>query len=457
MLFVRNLGGCVNVETRRGLLFWKLFFALIIVGSFSSASNESLNDFLDNATLELNDTVYFLNESLNDTVIINETFLDSNNSLDFNETNSSGINMTFENETIELNDTNFTEEINESVNLTLDENVSLADLNLTNGTLVMQIFNFFISSFVEGASFSFNFFESILKAGGFSGDEYSGNFFVDMLETPNSVISGSEYSATGGSFGLLYVPLADEIASYCGDGTCDSGETCSSCSTDCGTCPVGTTTGGGGGSSKREEENVTVEENATVIENVTEVVNESSIPEKLFDIKMTLEDSFILNANELVARVSFESFGTVPIPINLTFRVYDSVGNLMYTMSDYLIVNVEEIRRYDFSDLVLVSGEYKLVLTTVYGKDVRDEFESSFVVGSETWFNKFIFRKYILVIIGIVLCLVSGIIIFIRHRLNVRMREIKEKLYRTRRVKKKVPEHVVFRKKRLDILKKIRR
>ena len=36
-------------------------------------------------------------------------------------------------------------------------------------------------------------------------------------------------------------------ASYCGDGTCDSDESCSSCSTDCGACPSYSSGGGGGG------------------------------------------------------------------------------------------------------------------------------------------------------------------------------------------------------------------
>ena len=42
------------------------------------------------------------------------------------------------------------------------------------------------------------------------------------------------------------------IAAYCGDGTCNGAETCSSCSTDCGVCSTGGTTGGGGGSSSEK-------------------------------------------------------------------------------------------------------------------------------------------------------------------------------------------------------------
>jgi hypothetical protein len=39
--------------------------------------------------------------------------------------------------------------------------------------------------------------------------------------------------------------------SYCGDGSCNSGESCSDCTADCGVCVGGGTPGGGGGSSRR--------------------------------------------------------------------------------------------------------------------------------------------------------------------------------------------------------------
>jgi len=57
------------------------------------------------------------------------------------------------------------------------------------------------------------------------------------------------------------VNLSANIANFCGDGKCDSGESCSSCSKDCGACkPPGGTTGGGssggtaGGTTEEPEE-----------------------------------------------------------------------------------------------------------------------------------------------------------------------------------------------------------
>jgi len=63
--------------------------------------------------------------------------------------------------------------------------------------------------------------------------------------------------------GLLHSG-AKELATYCGDSSCNGGETCSSCSTDCGSCATPTVTpsgggggGGGGGGSIAKEVSVT--------------------------------------------------------------------------------------------------------------------------------------------------------------------------------------------------------
>jgi len=65
-----------------------------------------------------------------------------------------------------------------------------------------------------------------------------------VLSIPSGNASSSNHVS---SFGLFY------SLSYCGDGNCDSDESCSSCSVDCGICPVspvspsGGSGGGGGG------------------------------------------------------------------------------------------------------------------------------------------------------------------------------------------------------------------
>ncbi|MBI2076685.1 MAG: PGF-pre-PGF domain-containing protein [Candidatus Aenigmarchaeota archaeon] len=60
----------------------------------------------------------------------------------------------------------------------------------------------------------------------------------------SGVTNATSYSHSGCSGGYCVHDLCRAASTYCGDGFCDSGESSSSCSADCGTT---TTTGGGGG------------------------------------------------------------------------------------------------------------------------------------------------------------------------------------------------------------------
>ncbi|MFH0831857.1 MAG: S8 family serine peptidase [archaeon] len=65
---------------------------------------------------------------------------------------------------------------------------------------------------------------------------------------PASICSRISYASANGTLifnvtGFSYYSAED----YCGNGYCDNGEGCSSCSSDCGACSVSTSSGGGGG------------------------------------------------------------------------------------------------------------------------------------------------------------------------------------------------------------------
>jgi PGF-pre-PGF domain-containing protein len=75
--------------------------------------------------------------------------------------------------------------------------------------------------------------------------------------TMNKTASGTSCTYAGGcSGGYCVHNYCRSASTYCGDGSCDSGETCTSCSSDCGSCATTTTTlaggGGGGGGSPSE-------------------------------------------------------------------------------------------------------------------------------------------------------------------------------------------------------------
>ncbi|MFA5248636.1 MAG: choice-of-anchor Q domain-containing protein, partial [Patescibacteria group bacterium] len=75
----------------------------------------------------------------------------------------------------------------------------------------------------------------------------SASYAVTVLTNPThqscAVTNGS---GTIDSANVSDITIACSNVAYCGDGTCNNGETCSTCSTDCGSCP---SSGGGGGGS----------------------------------------------------------------------------------------------------------------------------------------------------------------------------------------------------------------
>ena len=112
-------------------------------------------------------------------------------------------------------------------------------------------------------------------------------------------------------------------------------------------------------------------------------------PEQLFDIRMDLEDNVLRNSSELFVVVTYESFGRVPTPVDLTYEVFDLDGNLIYSRKGNVTVSTEEVTRTRLDDLVLPEGDYELVFTTLYNIDVEDEFRSGFEVKGKGFFERF--------------------------------------------------------------------
>ncbi len=67
----------------------------------------------------------------------------------------------------------------------------------------------------------------------------------DTIELYVQNVKAAEYPFTAGESTELNLDVT--IANFCGDGKCESGESCSSCSRDCGSCSGGGGTSGGGG------------------------------------------------------------------------------------------------------------------------------------------------------------------------------------------------------------------
>lgn len=106
----------------------------------------------------------------------------------------------------------------------------------------------------------------------------------------------------------------------------------------------------------------------------------SNSKDQLFDIKFELDKKIIEKSENLVGRVSFESFGSVPTPINLRFTFLDNTGRKVYSEENTAIVETEKVLAKKFSYLNLEKGDYILVLTTLYNGNVEDEFREKFTI-----------------------------------------------------------------------------
>jgi len=107
------------------------------------------------------------------------------------------------------------------------------------------------------------------------------------------------------------------------------------------------------------------------------------LPEQLFDIKLELESDTMYSSYKLQAWVNFESFGTEPTPVNLTYVILDEFGNEIYIKKDYITVETERFITEGFTGLDLEPGEYTLMLKTLYNVNVEDKFEQDFVIEEE--------------------------------------------------------------------------
>ncbi|MFH1181332.1 MAG: NosD domain-containing protein [Candidatus Woesearchaeota archaeon] len=106
----------------------------------------------------------------------------------------------------------------------------------------------------------------------------------------------------------------------------------------------------------------------------------TGIPTQLFDIRLNLEENVLYDSRNLTAWVTFESFGSGPTPVNLTYIVLDESGNEVYTKKAAVMVYTEEFVRETFDQLDIGLGNYELVLKTLYNSNVTDEFRQGFKI-----------------------------------------------------------------------------
>lgn len=134
----------------------------------------------------------------------------------------------------------------------------------------------------------------------------------------------------------------------------------------------------------------------------------------LFDIRLTIDNSLLDKPSDLVSRTRFESFGSVPTPVNLTYKIIDSLGAISFSENDNVTVETEQLVTKEFTNLNIESGKYTLVLATAYGDNVQDEFKVNFEVKE----SSFLKNNLAMIFWIIAVIIVSSIITIATFRLK---------------------------------------
>lgn len=109
--------------------------------------------------------------------------------------------------------------------------------------------------------------------------------------------------------------------------------------------------------------------------------DEETLPSQLFDIRLLLDRSEISRTEDLVARVTFESFGRVPTPVEMTFSVIGADGIELWKSVDTTTVQTSAVFVKRLADVgELAPGSYTLRLHTLYNTNVEDDFEAPFTI-----------------------------------------------------------------------------
>lgn len=103
-------------------------------------------------------------------------------------------------------------------------------------------------------------------------------------------------------------------------------------------------------------------------------------PEQIFDITFGVDDARILDINELVARITFDSFGTIPTTVDVTFIILDERGEKVHFETESIVVETEKVLEKQFENLSLDYGIYRIFVKTSYNDYIEDEFWKEFEI-----------------------------------------------------------------------------
>ena len=175
-------------------------------------------------------------------------------------------------------------------------------------------------------------------------------------------------------------------STYCGDGYCDSGETCSSCSSDCGTCDTGGDSGGssggssGGGGFGGSTSGGTTKTTGFYdfpsyarVEAGEEIIVEGKFYNKFqgdkdVDFKISGIDNNWFEISPSSTTVSYDEEVDIMITFNLPqnvesgdypFKISTDIGSMTYEEEVTLVVSVSQVTTTEEPTTTLEEGEFE--------------------------------------------------------------------------------------------------
>jgi hypothetical protein len=99
---------------------------------------------------------------------------------------------------------------------------------------------------------------------------------------------------------------------------------------------------------------------------------------------LTVQNGVLSRSGDLVALVQFTSFGNVPTPVEMVYRIEDVNNKEVFTENDRVTVETQQLVTKEFKNLTLGNGKYTLVLATTYGDNIKDVFRQVFEIKTIT-------------------------------------------------------------------------
>lgn len=141
---------------------------------------------------------------------------------------------------------------------------------------------------------------------------------------------------------------------------------------------------------------------------------DAEVPDQLFDITFTIDETLISSIDDLSGIITFASFGSQPTPVDYKLILLDNNKNEIKVFSGEITVQTENVILTSFEEfkgLNLPNGKYEVIYESVYNVDVKDHFTQVFTIGEVKSEAKSIPMGVVIIFVVIILGLLTYLVL----------------------------------------------